>query len=93
MGSLLKFVVMAKKVSKFQNVFMKSSFLPKYEPNILRISALYSGTLQGNFWFIFWEKRCLHEFILKFTDLYNLLSPVDTIKAVMPEGEKHWGCQ
>ena len=61
------------KVSKFQNEFMKSSFLPKYEPNILRISALYSGTLQGrnpyNFWFIFWEKRWLHKFILKFTDL------------------------
>ena len=29
------------KVSKFQNEFMKSSFLPKYEPNIWRISALY----------------------------------------------------
>ena len=27
------------KVSKFQNEFMKSSFLPKYEPNIVRISA------------------------------------------------------
>ena len=46
------------KVSKFQNEFMKSSFLPKYEPNIGRISALYCATLQGrcpyNFWFIFW---------------------------------------
>jgi hypothetical protein len=29
------------KVSKFQNEFMKSSFLPKYEPNIVKISALY----------------------------------------------------
>ena len=28
------------KVSKFQNELMKSSFLPKYEPNIVRISAL-----------------------------------------------------
>ena len=28
------------KVSKFQNEFMKSSFLPKYEPKIVRISAL-----------------------------------------------------
>ena len=28
------------KVSKFQNEFMKSSFLPKYEPNIVRISDL-----------------------------------------------------
>ena len=27
------------KVSKFQNEFMKSSFLPKYEPNIVRIYA------------------------------------------------------
>ena len=35
------------KVSKFQNEFMKSSFLPKYEPNIARISAMYSATLQG----------------------------------------------
>ena len=28
------------KVSKFKNEFMKSSFLPKYEPKIVRISAL-----------------------------------------------------
>ena len=28
------------KVSKSQNKFMKSSFLPKYEQNILKISAL-----------------------------------------------------
>ena len=27
-------------VSKFQNEFMKPSFLPKYEQNIVRISAL-----------------------------------------------------
>jgi hypothetical protein len=26
---------------------MKSSFLPKYEPNVVRISALYCFTLQG----------------------------------------------
>ena len=30
----------AVKVSKFQNEFMKSSFLPKYEPKIVKISAL-----------------------------------------------------
>ena len=30
------------KVSKFQNEFMKSSFLPKYERNIVRISTLCS---------------------------------------------------
>ena len=29
------------KVSKFQNEFIKSSFLPKYEPNIVMISALH----------------------------------------------------
>ena len=34
------------KVSKFQNEFTKSSFLPKYERNIVRISALYCATLQ-----------------------------------------------
>ena len=33
MGFLLK-------VSKFQNEFMKSSFLTKYEPKIVRISVL-----------------------------------------------------
>ena len=64
------------KVSKFQNEFMKSSFLPKYERNIVRISALYCASLQGrnpyNFWFIFREKWWLHKFILKFTDLYWL---------------------
>jgi hypothetical protein len=63
------------KISKFQNEFMKSSFLQNiYEPNIVRISALYCATLQGRnlyiLWFIFWEKRGLHKFILKFTDLY-----------------------
>ena len=29
------------KVSKFQNEFLKSSFLPKYQPKIVRISALH----------------------------------------------------
>ena len=52
------YVFQTLKVSKFQNEFMKPSFLPKYEPKIVRISAL---TLQGRnpkkFWFIFWEKR------------------------------------
>ena len=33
------------KVRKFQNDFMNSSFLPKYEPNVVRISALYCATL------------------------------------------------
>ena len=35
------FELLSLKVSKFQNEFMKSSFLPKYEPNIVRISPLY----------------------------------------------------
>ena len=30
------------KVSKFENEFMKSSFLPKYEQKIVKISALCS---------------------------------------------------
>ena len=56
------------KVSKFQNEFMKSFFLPKNEPKIVRISALLCGTVQGknpDIWFIFWEKKWLYEFILK----------------------------
>jgi hypothetical protein len=59
------------KISKFQNEFIKSSFLPKYEPESVRISALHGATI--HFWFIFWEKRWLHKFILKFTDLYLIL--------------------
>ena len=51
----------ALKVSKFQNEFMKSSFLPKYELKIVKISALHCDIVQGrnqyNIWFIFWEKR------------------------------------
>ena len=69
------------KVSKFQNEFMRSSFLPKYEPNIVKISALYCATLQGrnpyNFWFIFWEKPWLHKLILKFTEIYWNLHNLD----------------
>ena len=44
------------KVSYFQNESMKSSFLPKYERKIVRISALCS------------EGRNPHKFILKITD-------------------------
>ena len=33
------------KVIKFQNEFMKSLFLPKYEQKIVRISALCKGQL------------------------------------------------
>ena len=64
------------KVTKIQNEFLKLSFLPKYEPNIVRISALYYAKQQErnpyNFWFIFWENRWLHKLILKITDfLYS----------------------
>ena len=34
----------AVKVSQFQNEFMKSSFLPKYEQKIVKISALTTHT-------------------------------------------------
>ena len=71
----LLFNVASIKICKFQNEFMKTSFLPKYQPNIVRISAQYCATLLGrnpyNFWFIFWENRWLHKCILKFTDLHN----------------------
>ena len=35
-------IQIALKVNKFQNEFMKSSFLPKYEPNSVKIHAFYS---------------------------------------------------
>ena len=58
------------KVRQFQSEFMKSSFLPKYEQKIVRISALCSeGRNLDNSLFVFWEKRWLHKFILKLTDL------------------------
>ena len=61
------------KVSKFQNESMKSS----YEPNIVRISALYCDTLlyyntgQKSLQrlVLILEKRWLYKSILKFTDL------------------------
>ena len=66
------------KVSKFQNEFRKSLFLLRYERKIVRIPALWCLTTQGrnpdNFSFIFWEKRWLRKFFLKFTDLYWSLS-------------------
>ena len=59
------------KVRQFQNEFMKSSFLPKCERKIVRISALCSVDRNlDNFLFVFWEKRWLHKLILKLTDLY-----------------------
>ena len=57
-GVRLKVKDLKLKVSQFQNEFMKSSFLPKYEQKIVRISALCSeGRNLDNFLFIFWEKR------------------------------------
>ena len=35
--------------SKFHKEFMKSSFLPRYEPNIVRISALLCATHKSQF--------------------------------------------
>ena len=59
---------------------MKSSFLPKYEQKNVRISALCSeGRNLDNFSFVFWEKRWLHKFILKLTDLYKPCSPDDKL--------------
>ena len=40
-------VVCLLKVNKFQNEFLRSSFLLKYVPKIVRISALYSATLKS----------------------------------------------
>ena len=58
------------KVRQFQNEFMKSSFLPKYKQKIVDISALTTqGRNPDNFLFVFWEKRWLRKFILKFSDL------------------------
>ena len=75
------------KVSKFQNEFMKSSFLPKCELKIVRICALQCGTVQGRIpysvWYIFWEKGWPLTFILKFTDkLFKLESRQLTIRII-----------
>ena len=49
------------KVNLFQNEFMKSSFLPKYERKIVRISALCKfWQFFDNFLFIFWQKQWPH---------------------------------
>ena len=50
---------------------MKSSFLPKCEWKIVMISALTThGRNPDIFFFVFWEKWWLHQFILKLTDLW-----------------------
>ena len=49
------------KVSYFQNELMKSSFLPRYEQIIARISVLNSeGRNPDNFLIVFWEKQWHH---------------------------------
>ena len=71
------------KVSKFQNEFMKSSFLPKYEQKIVKVSALTTqGRNPDNFLFVFWEKRWLNKSILKFTDLYYCMIQIGKIKII-----------
>ena len=74
---------------------MKSSFLPKYEPNIVRISALLCGTLQGrnpyNFWFIFWEND---DFINSFWNLLTFnnrdSSPHDLYRMTLELSNVRW---
>ena len=52
---------------------MKSSFLLKYEQNFFKISALsIQGRNPYNYLLVFWEKRGLHRFILKLSELYLL---------------------
>ena len=47
-------------------------FLPKYQQKIVKISALTTqGRNPNNFLFVFWEKRLLYKYILKFTDLWT----------------------
>ena len=67
------------KVSKFQNEFMKSLFPPKYEPNIVRISALYCGRID-DFKNLFWNSLTFSKEIL-------------IIQPSYPHPEKgFWGC-
>ena len=65
------------KTGEFREIQLNQQTI-RFEPKIVRISALYGVTLQSrnpyNFWFIFWEKRWLHKFIHKFTYLYSLIS-------------------
>jgi hypothetical protein len=44
-------------VSKFQNEFMKLSFLPKCKLNIVRISALCTVPHSTGYRYKFWEKQ------------------------------------
>ena len=57
------------KVRQFQNEFMKSLSLPKYEPKIVRISALCSEGWNLDNFFLYFGRN--DDFInsLKFTDL------------------------
>ena len=56
MGLLIKNFLDLLKVSKFQNEFMKSSFLPKCEQKIVKISALTTfGRNPDNFSFVMGE--------------------------------------
>ena len=47
------------KVSNFQNEYLKSSFLSKYEKKIVKVSEALTtkGKDPDNFLFVFWEKR------------------------------------
>ena len=70
------------KVRQFQNEFMKSSFLPKYEQKIVKISALTTqGRNPDDFLFVFWEKWWLHKFI------FEIVWPLVTEKILKNEAE------
>ena len=60
--------------------------IAKYKQKIVRISALCTeGRNLDNLLFIFWEKRWLHKFILKFTDFQwdKLISKWTTVGYVL----------
>ena len=54
------------KVSKFQNEFMKSSFLLNYDPNIVRIHELPTLSLRS----LYYGNDNIYEFLLLFQPRY-----------------------
>ena len=69
-GCPVKFWMDNLKASIFQNEFMNSSFLPKYDQKIVRISALHTtGQKSWQFFVHIFGETMTSKFILKFTDL------------------------
>ena len=60
------------KVSKSQKQIMVSSFLPKNEQN--KFNLWYHSTVWLNFLLVFWENWGYNKLLLRFSDLYLLLS-------------------